>query len=61
MKSDREIIEQIGVANIAKMLGFSLQRVSNWSKRGIPADVILDNADFASLLSSAGYVRRKRH
>lgn len=47
-----------GPSQVAREFGFSVQRVSNWSKRGIPADVILDNPTFAQQLFAAGYVRK---
>lgn len=58
MCKDRDIINSLGgPSKVAKDFGFSVQRVCNWGVRGIPADVILDNKDFATRLFDAGYER----
>ena len=42
MKSDKEIIEMHGgVSALARRLGISAQRVSNWNRRGIPPAIKL--------------------
>lgn len=46
MSSDKELIQQLGgPAKVAEMLGFTkpggVQRVHNWTSRGIPASVKL--------------------
>jgi LEA14-like dessication related protein len=46
MTSDKDLIEsQGGATKVAMRLGCSVQRVQNWKKRGIPAQVRLDNPD----------------
>nr|DAE23311.1 MAG TPA: hypothetical protein [Myoviridae sp. ctTK08] len=46
--NDKQLIEQLGGSTkVAEMLGFKgvngARRVNNWKKRGIPAQVKLDN------------------
>lgn len=42
--NDKELIERLGgVAALSKFLDMDYQRVFNWTKRGIPAQVKLDN------------------
>ena len=42
--TDKELIERLGdTTALAKLLGFTEQRVSNWKRRGIPAKVKLEN------------------
>ena len=61
MCKDRDIIRLLGgPSKVAREYGFSVQRVSNWGERGIPAEVILDNPKFASALRKAGYSREKK-
>lgn len=47
--SDKELIMGLGgPAKVAELLGFKkhgVQRVQNWTTRGIPAQVRLDHAD----------------
>ena len=48
MNKDKKIIEELGgTQNVAKLLGLDtktqLSRVSNWSRRGIPAAVWRDH------------------
>ncbi len=46
--TDSELIEKLGGASkLAKRLGYGVQRVNNWKKRGIPAQA---KVDFQSLL-----------
>jgi hypothetical protein len=46
MPSDKDLIDTLGgPAKLARRLGYSVQRVENWKKRGIPAQVRLDNPD----------------
>ncbi|MEH6436682.1 YdaS family helix-turn-helix protein [Massilia sp. DD77] len=46
MKNDKELIEKLGgPAKLAHKLGFTVQRVQNWTVRGIPAQVKLDHPD----------------
>ncbi len=46
--TDLELIEKLGgAAKLAKRLGYGVQRVNNWKKRGIPAQA---KVDFQSLL-----------
>lgn len=41
---DKHLIEKLGgVKTVSKKLGVSYQRVFNWTKRGIPPKVILEN------------------
>lgn len=61
MCKDREIIKLLGgPTKVARDYGFSVQRVSNWGERGIPAFVILDNPKFAAALRKSGYSRVKK-
>jgi hypothetical protein len=39
-------IKMYGQIAVAKKLGFTVQRVNNWTRRGIPPRVILDNQKF---------------
>lgn len=41
--TDKELIEKMGTTALARLLGFTEQRVSNWKRRGIPPKVKLDN------------------
>ena len=60
MCKDKLIINRLGgPSKVAKEFGFSVQRVSNWGVRGIPADVILDNPKFAKRIAEAGYTRQE--
>lgn len=48
MKSDRELIEDLGgPTKVAKLLGYDypggIQRVQNWLSRGIPPKVKIDH------------------
>jgi hypothetical protein len=62
MCKDKTIIDALGgPSKVAKDFGFSVQRVSNWGRRGIPADVILDTPMFADRLRDAGYTRPTSH
>jgi hypothetical protein len=46
MSSDRDLIDDLGGSTkLAARLGYSVQRVENWKKRGIPAQVRLDHPD----------------
>lgn len=50
MHKDKKIIQSLGgTAKIADLLGYSVQRVSNWTRRGIPSKVKLDNCKLFSL------------
>lgn len=42
----KQIIKSYGQAAIAKKLGYTVQRVNNWTRRGVPKAVILDNHNF---------------
>jgi hypothetical protein len=54
MPSDKDLIDDLGgSAELARRLGYSVQRVENWKKRGIPAQVRLDNPDVFPLPSRA--------
>jgi hypothetical protein len=35
-----------GSAKVATDLGYTVQRVNNWKRRGIPADVLWDNIKY---------------
>jgi hypothetical protein len=55
MSSDKELIENLGgSAKLAVRLGYSVQRVENWKKRGIPAQVRLDHPDVFPLPTRGG-------
>lgn len=42
MCTDKELINRLGGStSLAKKIGYSVQRVQNWKKRGIPASVKL--------------------
>jgi len=44
--NDAELIQKLGgVAKVAALTGFSVQRVQNWLARGIPASVKLERRD----------------
>ncbi|OOR91694.1 helix-turn-helix domain-containing protein [Moraxella bovis] len=44
--TDKELIEKLGdTTALAKLLGFTEQRVSNWKRRGIPPKVKLENPE----------------
>lgn len=59
MCKSKDIIKSLGgPSKVAKDFGFSVQRVCNWGIRGIPADVILSNPEFARRLYLAGYERQ---
>jgi phage terminase Nu1 subunit (DNA packaging protein) len=46
MSDDKEVIAQLGGATkLAQLLGYSIQRVQNWTVRGIPAQVKVDHPD----------------
>jgi hypothetical protein len=46
MSSDKDLIDDLGGSTkLAARLGYSVQRVENWKKRGIPAQVRLDHPD----------------
>lgn len=46
MSDDKEVIAQLGGATkVAQLLGYSIQRVQNWTVRGIPAQVKVDHPD----------------
>lgn len=46
MSSDKDLIDDLGGSTkLAALLGYSVQRVENWKKRGIPAQVRLDHPD----------------
>jgi len=49
-----------GPSKVARDYGFTVQQVCNWTVRGVPARVILDNAEFAQALANAGYERSKK-
>ena len=54
MKNDKELIEKLGgPAKLAHKLGFTVQRVQNWTVRGIPAQVKLDHPELFLLPLSA--------
>lgn len=61
MKSDKEIIEDLGgPAKVAEMLKYDksrggVQRVNNWMSRGIPASVKIEHPDIflKSLIGSS--------
>ncbi len=43
--NDQELIKNLGgVANVAKLTGYSIQRVQNWIYRGIPSKVKLEHS-----------------
>lgn len=45
-KSDIEILQSIGgTVEIAKKLGVSPQRVTNWKKRGVPPAIKIKHKD----------------
>lgn len=55
---DRMIIKSLGgPAVVARNFGYSVQQVSNWGRRGIPAKEIVENQPFATALKRAGYKR----
>ncbi len=61
MFRDRPIIKALGgPAEVARKFGYSVQRVSNWGRRGIPSTELLDNQKFAAALKRAGYQRTKK-
>lgn len=44
MSDDKEVIAQLGgPTKVAQLLGCSVQRVQNWTVRGIPAQVKVDH------------------
>lgn len=44
--TDRELIDSLGgPSRVAAILGTSPQRVSNWIKRGIPAQMKVDHPE----------------
>ncbi|MDR1662519.1 MAG: helix-turn-helix domain-containing protein [Azoarcus sp.] len=46
MKADIEKIKSLGgTSKLAKLLGYTPQRVSNWKRRGIPAQVKLEHQE----------------
>lgn len=46
MTTDKEQIERLGgSAEVARMLGYTVQRVQNWKDRGVPAKVKLTRPD----------------
>lgn len=46
MSKDKETIERLGgPAKVAALLGYSVQRVQNWTVRGIPAQVRLNHPE----------------
>lgn len=54
MSSDKDLIDDLGGSTkLAARLGYSVQRVENWKKRGIPAQVRLDHPDVFPLPSRA--------
>lgn len=55
MSTDKDLIESLGgSAKLAVRLGYSVQRVENWKKRGIPAQVRLDHPDVFPLPARTG-------
>lgn len=40
--TDNDLITKHGITKLAKLLGYSAQRVDNWKRRGIPAQVKVD-------------------
>ena len=54
MSSDKDLIDGLGGSTkLAARLGYSVQRVENWKKRGIPAQVRLDHPDVFPLPARA--------
>lgn len=54
MSSDKDLIDDLGGSTkLAARLGYSVQRVENWKKRGIPAQVRLDHPDVFPLPNRA--------
>lgn len=52
MSSDKDLIDDLGGSTkVAALLGYSVQRVENWKKRGIPAQVRLDHPNVFPLPS----------
>lgn len=45
LEADRALLAQLGVSKLARELGYSIQRVQNWTARGIPADEKLKRPD----------------
>lgn len=46
LETDRALINELGgVTKVAEELHISVQRVSNWNRRGIPSKVKLDHPD----------------
>lgn len=57
LTQDRALIESLGgPTKVANRLGFAVQRVHNWLKRGIPSHVRVDHPD----LFMPGLTRSKR-
>lgn len=47
MTNDEKLIRDLGGSTkVANLLGYSIQRVSNWMTRGIPSKVRLEHQDF---------------
>jgi DNA-binding transcriptional regulator YdaS (Cro superfamily) len=38
MSKLRETVDQLGLANVARRLGITSQRLSNWLERGVPVE-----------------------
>lgn len=55
---EKEAIDKMGGAPVvAKRYGYSNSRVCNWTRRGIPSRVLLDDKRLARALKAAGYLR----
>lgn len=60
--SVRDLIQSLGgPTTVAKRLGYSVQRVSNWSSRNaVPAHVCLDHPDiFAATVHRSAYAGKR--
>lgn len=45
LEADKALIAKLGMAKLANRLGTNVQRVWNWTKRGIPPKVKLEHPD----------------
>lgn len=60
MTNDKETIEHLGnSAHVARELGYTVQRVQNWKKRGIPAKVKLARPDLFPVERQVPLKRRR--
>lgn len=45
LAADKALIATVGIAKLARRLGTNVQRVWNWTQRGIPSKVKLEHPD----------------